>query len=76
MVLKGLLFVLALMAVLISIGAVFFSLDSLATARDDAPAATVAESSAQQAQDHGDHNTALPLESFAGQVSEDAEQVA
>jgi nitrite reductase (NO-forming) len=76
MVLKGLLFVLALMAVLISIGAVFFSLDSLATARDDEPAVTVAESSAQQAQAHGDHNTALPLESFAGQVSEDAEQVA
>ena len=57
------------------VGAVFFSLDSLATARDDA-AVTVAESSAQQAQDHGDHNTAIPLESFAGQVSEDAEQVA
>jgi nitrite reductase (NO-forming) len=75
MALRGI-FALVMVAVLASIGAVFFSLDSLAAARDDDSAAAVEESAAQQAHDHGNPNAALPLESFAGRLPANADELA
>ena len=69
MVYRGFL-ALVLVAVLASFSAVIFSLDSLAASRgDDDPSA--AEPVASQ-----DHNVALPLASFAGQVPDNADELA
>jgi nitrite reductase (NO-forming) len=71
MVYRGFL-ALVLVAVLASFSAVIFSLDSLAASRgdDETPAA------AQPAAEHSDHNVALPLASFAGQVPDNADELA
>ena len=74
MVLKGFV-ALILVALVASFGAVFFALDSLAAARGDESAA-VEESAALQAHVHGDPNTARPLESFAGQLPDNADELA
>jgi nitrite reductase (NO-forming) len=68
MVLKGF-FALMMVAVTAAVFAVFVSLDSLAAARNtDEP--VVATAAAH------DHNVALPLASFAGQVPENADELA
>ena len=70
MAIKGML-ALVLVAVFAAIGAVVFSLDSMAASRDenDTPAA------AAPAATH-DHNVALPLASFVGEVPENADELA
>jgi nitrite reductase (NO-forming) len=65
MIVKGL-FALVVVAVLGSFSAVLFSLDAMVAARDDDQAATTAAS----------HNVAPPLASFAGQVPDDADELA
>src|SRR5687767_8647754 len=76
MVLKGF-FVLMLVAVVTAGGAFMISLDTMAASRsDDTAPAAVEEKAVQQAQAHGDHNTALPLESFAGQVPANSAELA
>ena len=70
MAIKGML-ALVLVAVFAAIGAVVFSLDSMAASRDenDTPAA------AAPAATHN-HNVALPLASFVGEVPENADELA
>ena len=70
MAIKGML-ALVLVAVFAAIGAVVFSLDSMAASRDENNAPAAVEPVAVQ-----DHNVALPLESFVGQVPENAEELA
>jgi nitrite reductase (NO-forming) len=72
MAVKGL-FALVVAAMLVAGTAVVFSLDSLAASRDDE---AVAEQTEAQAQAHGNHNVALPIGSFAGQVPENADELA
>jgi nitrite reductase (NO-forming) len=72
MVYRGFL-AMVLVAVLASFSAVIFSLDSLAASRGDDDETAAA---AQSAVEHPDHNVALPLASFAGQVAENAEELA
>ena len=55
-------------------GALIFSLDAASTARSDEPAQ--ASPIATPAHDHAAHNTALPLQSFAGATAENAEELA
>jgi nitrite reductase (NO-forming) len=61
-------FALAILTLVVSVTAVMFSLDSLAAARDDDETTTPATAH--------DHNVALPLASFAGQVPENADELA
>jgi len=75
MVLKGF-FVLMLVAVITAGSAFMLSLDTMAASRSNDPVAAVEEKAVQQAQAHGDHNTALPLESFAGRVPTNATELA
>jgi nitrite reductase (NO-forming) len=76
MVLKGF-FVLMLVAVVTAGLAFMISLDSMAASRSNDPEpAAVEEKAVQQAAAHGDPNTALPLESFAGQVPANAAELA
>jgi nitrite reductase (NO-forming) len=76
MLLKGL-FVIMLVAVLTAGAAFMISLDTMAASRSNDPEpAALEETAVQQAAAHGDHNTALPLESFAGQVPENAGELA
>ncbi|CAN5180364.1 hypothetical protein BH18ACT12_BH18ACT12_23990 [soil metagenome] len=71
MVFKGMLG-LVLVAVFAATAAVVFSLDSMAASRArDEPAAAIADHSAV-----ADHNVALPLASFAGQVPDNADELA
>jgi nitrite reductase (NO-forming) len=72
MAVKGI-FALVVAAVIVSAAAVMFSLDSLAASRSDEPQAT---EPAPAAQDHSAHNVALPLASFAGQVPDNADELA
>jgi nitrite reductase (NO-forming) len=55
-------------------GALIFSLDAASTARSDETAQ--ASPIAAPAHDHSAHNTALPLQSFAGTTAENAEELA
>jgi nitrite reductase (NO-forming) len=73
MAVRGL-FALMVATLLVAATAVMFSLDSLAAARDDEPQATT--TAAPAAHDHADHNVALPLASFAGQVPDNADELA
>jgi nitrite reductase (NO-forming) len=64
-------FAAAIVAVFASIGAVVFSLDSMAASRgNDEPVATSTTAAAD------DHDVALPLASFAGQVPANADELA
>ena len=72
MAVKGI-FALVVAAVVVSAAAVMFSLDSLAASRNDE---TQAATTAPAAQDHSAHNVALPLASFAGQVPDNADELA
>ena len=69
MAVKGM-FALVLIAVFAAVGAVVFSLDSMAVSRDEQDKPAAAPMAVQ------DHNVALPLASFAGAVPENAEELA
>jgi nitrite reductase (NO-forming) len=73
MAVKGL-FALMVATLLVAATAVMFSLDSLAASRGDEPQA--ATTAAPAAHDHANHNVALPLASFAGQVPDNADELA
>ena len=70
MAIKGML-ALVLVAVFAAMGAVVFSLDSMAASRDENNAPAVAAPAATH-----DHNVALPIESFVGEVPENADELA
>src|SRR5687768_15171890 len=70
MAIKGMI-ALVLVAVFAAIGAVVFSLDSMAASRDESNAPAAVEPAAAH-----DHNVALPLASFAGTVPENADELA
>src|ERR687898_574708 len=70
MAIKGML-ALVLVAVFAAIGAVVFSLDSMATSRDEKSGPVQAAPAAAD-----DHNVALPLASFVGEVPENADELA
>src|ERR687898_2666687 len=70
MAIKGML-ALVLVAVFAAIGAVVFSLDSMATSRDEKSGPVQAAPAAVD-----DHNVALPLASFVGEVPENADELA
>jgi nitrite reductase (NO-forming) len=69
--------VVAVVAVVAAFAALVFALDSLATARNNEMQTSAASEVAAPSHDHAtDHNVALPIESFAGQVPENADELA